>query len=335
MPTLHILPNFEVATTLNYRMDPFSVAAYRYIEYMSRRGWNIIHYGRPGSTPACTHVDIPFENNDQANRLAGEEIAKRKQPGDIIVCVYGIGNIGAAQSNPDLIVVEPAIGYAVSSVFAPYRVFTSYAHMHMYYGHHNMLMNPAWMDAVIPNGFEPSEFDYREQKDNYLLYFGRVITSKGVELCIHLAEQTGHKLLIAGPGRLEDIGMNHIPPHVEMLGLCDVNQRRALMSNAKALLGPTFYIEPFGNMVVEAMFSGTPVITTDWGGFTETNLHGVTGYRCRDWYDFLNAVNRIENIRPDVCRAVAEAKYTNDVVHDQHHVYMQKIAKQDYYAPHD
>jgi glycosyltransferase involved in cell wall biosynthesis len=302
---------------------------------MNRRGWNIIHYGRPGSTPLCTHVDIPFENNDQANQLAGEEIAKRKQPGDIIVCIYGYGNMGATQLNSDLKVVEPVIGYPVTSVFAPYRVFTSYAHMHMYCGHNNLLMNPPWFDAVIPNGFEISDFEYCEQKENYLLYFGRVIAAKGVELCIHLAEQTGNKLLIAGPGTLEDIGIKQVPPHVEMLGLCDANQRRILMSRAKALLGPTFYIEPFGNMVVEALFSGTPVITTDWGGFTETNIHGVTGYRCRDWYDFLNAVRQIDTIRPDVCRAVAEAKYTNDIVHDQHHKYMQKIVRLDYYSAHD
>lgn len=335
MTTLHILPNFATPTDLDHRTDPFSVATYRYIEYMAKHGWSMIHYGHTDSRPLCAHVPIPFENHEQSNRLAGEEIAKRKQPGDIIICFYGVGNIGAAQANTDLRAVEPAIGYAVDTVFAPYRVFTSQAHQHMYYGHHKMLMNPSWFDHVIPNGFEVSEFEYREEKEDYLLYFGRVISTKGVELCIHLAEQTGQRLVIAGPGSLSDIGIKQVPAHIEVVGVCNMEQRRSLMSRAKALLGPTFYIEPFGNMVVEALFSGTPAITTDWGGFTETNLHGVTGFRCRDWSDFKHAVRRIGDIRPDVCRALAEAKYTNDIVHAQHHRYLQKVAAANFYAEHN
>ena len=269
MTTLHVLPNFDRPTSLNYRMDPFSVSTYRFIEHMTKRGYNCIHYGHHESTPLCEHVSVYGNNHDEINRAAGEEIAKRKQPGDLIICNYGIGNQGAALMNPDLKAVEPAIGYAVDTVFAPYRVFTTYAQQHMFYGHHKMTMTPSWFDAVIPNGFDPDEFDYREEKQDYLLYFGRIIHSKGVELCMQLAEKTGNRLVLAGPGSVEDLGYPGLPSNVTAVGLCDAEQRRHLMSHAKALIGPTYYVEPFGNMVVEALFSGTPVITTDWGGFTQ------------------------------------------------------------------
>lgn len=332
MPTLHVLPNFATPTGLEHRTDPFSQGVYRFIEHMSRRGWPVIHYGRPESTVTCEHVDIPFENYDQANALAGEEIAKRKQQDDIIVAYYGTGNFGAAQANPDLKVIEPAIGYDTASVFAPYRVFTSYAQQHMYYGRNNMLMTPSWFDAVIPNGFEPSEFEYSEEKEDYLLIFGRVISTKGIALAAQLAVETGRQLIVAGAGSLESADVINPPDNIVHVGVCDAEQRRVLMSRAAALIAPTTYVEPFGNMVAEALFSGTPVITSDWGGFVDTNIHGITGYRCRDWQDFINAIDNIDKIQHKNCRQWAESNYTNDVVYNQMDRYFKKVTIGHFYA---
>lgn len=332
MTTLHVLPNFAAPTGLNTRTDPFTTSPYWFTNYMPKHGYRAIHYGHPDSQVNCEHVSVAQGDYDVMNRSAGEEIAKRKQPGDLIISLYGTGNYGAAVMNPDLKAIEAAIGYAVDTIFAPYRVFTSYAHMHLYYGYQKMLMNPSWYDTVIPNGFEPNEFEYSEKKKDYLLYFGRVITTKGVQLCIQVAQRTGHHLVIAGPGSLAEFGYDRAPDNVTVLGPCNAEQRRALMRDAKALIGPTYYVEPFGNMVVEALFSGTPVITTDWGGFTDTNLDGVTGYRCRDWSDFITAVNNIDQIKPSVCRAWAESKFTNEIVHEQMDRYFRKIMKSDFYA---
>lgn len=338
MPTLHILSNPESPVHPNNRIDPFSTAVIKFIDNMQALGWNCIHYGVVGCKVNCEVVicTTQIHNSHDANvkhynDVAAKEIANRKSGGDLIMCFHGWENREAAEYNKDLRIVEPSIGYTTKAIFAPYRVFVSYATMHMYYGERDMLMTPSWYDAVIPNAFTPSEFEFNANKKDYFLYFGRVVESKGINVAIQATKETGQKLIIAGPGRLSDLGYKEIPDHVTCVGPCDVEQRRNLMKDAKAILGPTYYVEPFGNMVAEGYFSGTPAITTDWGGFTETVVQGITGFRCREFKEFVDAINNIDKIDPAVCRQWAMDNYSEIVVHKKFNNYFKKIMALDFY----
>jgi glycosyltransferase involved in cell wall biosynthesis len=203
--------------------------------------------------------------------------------------------------------------------------------MHMFYGERGMLMEPSWFDAVIPNAFTPSEFEFSNTKKDYILYFGRVVESKGINVAIQATERSGHSLVIAGPGTLAELGYNEIPAHVTCFGVADVDQRRVLMRDAKAIIGPTYYVEPFGNMIAEGYFSGTPAITTDWGGFTETVVQGVTGFRCREMKDFVTALNNIDQISHADCRDWAWNNYEESVVHKKLDDYFKKILQSNFY----
>jgi glycosyltransferase involved in cell wall biosynthesis len=328
---IHVLVNPRTPTGLMNRVDPFAVHGFKYIKYLSQH-FEMVHYGIPGAQVDCEHVDIPTTPTEikRFNELAGEEIRKRASDGDIIACFFGVDNQLACEMNPNCKTVEPSIGYRANGIFAPYRVFTSYANMHMFYGERGMLMNPSWFDDVIPNPFTVNEFEYCEQKEDYFLYFGRVVEEKGVHLAIQATERLGKKLIIAGPGSLQSLGYSKTPDHVEMFGVANAEQRKELMRKAKCLIGLTHYVEPFGNMVIEANLSGTPSITTDWGGFTETVLEGKTGYRVRDFKSLLTAMDSIDKIDSCDCRAWG-LNFSDEIVHMKHKQYLNKVIKNQFY----
>jgi glycosyltransferase involved in cell wall biosynthesis len=152
-------------------------------------------------------------------------------------------------------------------------------------------------EVVIPNYFDKEDFEYKEEKEDYFLYLGRVYSGKGVDIAIDATKRAGVKLVIAGQ---KEEGYQ-LPDHVEYVGYADVPTRKRLMANAKASFIPSQYVEPFGGVQVENLLSGTPTITSDWGSFTENNLHGITGFRCRTMGDYVDAIKNIDEIHPEDC----------------------------------
>jgi glycosyltransferase involved in cell wall biosynthesis len=205
-----------------------------------------------------------------------------------------------------MICVEPGIGYA-GGHWARWKVWESYAIYHAYCGLQSVgSCRQDWYDVVIPNYFDREDFTYRgnDEKEDYFLYLGRVYSGKGCDVAFQAAERAGVHLKVAGqiePGY-------KIPDHVEYIGYADIETRRELMSKAKGSLIPSQYVEPFGGVQIENLFSGTPTITTDWGSFAENNLHGITGYRCRTMGDFVDAINAVKQgaISSESCRLWAE-----------------------------
>jgi len=313
----------------------------------------VIHYGHERSDVECDeHVTVT--NDDILKKTYGDynwkkeffkhaagdfahtaftysaiaEVFKRRTQGDFILCFWGWGHQKIAdQFNSECLVVEPGIGYPPETSFAQFKVYESYAVMHNHYGLRK-ITNPPWYDCVIPNYFEPDDFDFKREKGNYFLYLGRIIRGKGIDVVVHLAKKMGFRLIIAGQGSLEDeLGEKNPPSNIQYVGYADLEKRKNLMANAKALFLPTAYIEPFGGVVVEAMMSGTPVITCDWGVFNETVLHGITGYRCRTIDQFEWAVRNIDKISPQACRDWAVNNYSTDRVRKMYEEYFDMLLK--------
>ncbi|XYW68604.1 glycosyltransferase [Oscillospiraceae bacterium LTW-04] len=258
------------------------------------------------------------------NMNAISAILKNKQERDILLCPMGIYQKPIADA-VGLLTIESGIGYP--AVFAPHRIFESYAWMHYIYGKLK-IDDGVWYDAVIPNYFDPDDFPFQPNKQDYLLYFGRIISRKGVKVASDIAKATGHQLYVVGQGSLDNPneGLSlGLEKHILYKPAVGPEERAELLGNAKAVLMPTFYLEPFGGVNIEAQLCGTPVITTDWGAFPETVLHGVTGYRCRVFEEFCWAVDNISNIDPIKCREWSEKNYSMKRISKMYEEYFQRV----------
>lgn len=347
----HALGIAHTITSQAYTACAFTMKVLKFCKMMHQRGHTVYYYGHEKSEVECTeHINVlpdeifrkvygdydyktkffAYDVNDEAyntfDKNAIEAIKARKQPGDFLLCFWGAGNRRIAEAHGDMLVVEPGIGYPVNSGhFARWRVYESYAILHGTNGPtHVAQCLEDWYHVVIPNYFDPEDFTYSPVKKDYFLYLGRVYSGKGVHIAIQVCKKLGVKLVIAGQGSLKEMGYEE-DELIQHVGYADWQKRKDLLAGAKGLFLASQYCEPFGGTSIEALFSGTPIITTDWGAFTENNIHGVTGYRCRTMDHFLWAAKNIDKINPAVCRKFALDNFGIEKVAQMYEEYFQMV----------
>lgn len=269
------------------------------------------HYHNAQHDPRAPHWV-----NFNANVITA--LGSRARKGDFLCIIFGYAQKPIADAVPLLKAVEYGIGY--HHTFAQHRVFESYAWMHSVYAAEKTSdRDGIWFDDVVHPFFNPRDFRVSHEKEDYLLYMGRMIDRKGVNIAVEIAQACGRRLIGAGPGTP--------PKGMEYVGEVGVEERARLLARAHAVLMPTVYIEPGGNVAIEAMASGTPVITTDWGVFTETVKPGRTGFRCRTLQEFVDAVRNVGELdRPHAIRTYAISKFSLDVIGAEYERYFKRLS---------
>jgi glycosyltransferase involved in cell wall biosynthesis/SAM-dependent methyltransferase len=353
----HCLGVQHTITNKEYIACAFTQKVLKFCEMMTDLGHTVFHYGNEGADLRCTEniavlsrEEFDYKSHDHHSKLftydisgpvyktfnarAIVEIGKRKQTGDFLLAFWGVGHQPICDAHPDMIVVEPGIGYG--DMFAKYKVFESYA---IYHAYHNIkhvkecfvLDDEFENDAIIPNYYNISEFE-TDEKDDYFLFVGRVGLAKGLGRAIKMTKAVGARLVVAGQNAetgFREEGFWPIPDHVEYVGYIGVEQRKRLMARAKAVVCFSRFIEPFCGVHVEAMLSGTPVITCDWGAMTEFNVHGVTGFRCRTLDEMIEAARNIHTINPAKCREWAMSNFSVEVIGPKYERYFERILKKE------
>jgi len=185
--------------------------------------------------------------------------------------------------------------------------------------------------ATVYNGLNIRDFDFMEQPDDYLLYFGRIHHDKGTAEAISIAKKSKRKLLIAGIIQDEGYFKEKIEPElneqIQYIGHAGPEKRNALLGKALALLHPINFNEPFGMSVAEAMLCGTPVIAFNKGSMPELIKHEKTGFLVDDIEGAVKAVSRIGNINRIDCREWATAEFSSEkMVDDYLRLYQQILA---------
>ena len=345
----HCLAVPHTISNSDYVACAYTQKVVKFCKMMKQRGHYIIHYGHEDSVVECDE-NVSVVSKETFNELYGndnykhkffeydtknsvyqefhknaiEEVGKRKEKNDFLLAFWGYGVKDVCDAHSDMICVEPGIGYT-SAPFCKWAVFESYALLHSQMGIQKVSRcNPEWYWSVIPNYFDIDDFEYSSEKEDYFLFVGRVYDGKGIHIAIQVTKQIGAKLLVCGQNNLKDCGYTETPDHVTEIGYVGKEKRKELMSKAKGAVIASLYTEPFGGVQIEMLLSGTPTITTDWGAFTENNIHGITGYRCRTFEHFCWAAKNIENISPENCRNFG-LNFTLDKVGKMYEEYFKSV----------
>lgn len=163
--------------------------------------------------------------------------------------------------------------------------------------------------GVVYNGIDVESFPFRSQKEDYLLFLGRLSEEKGTHLAIEVARRRGERLVLAG--KVDRVDREYFQEKVEPLidgdrvryvGEADAARKRELFVGARCLLHPVTWPEPFGLVMAEAMACGTPVIGLRMGSVPEVVAHGETGFVVDNLDEMIAAIDRLVEIDPSRCR---------------------------------
>jgi len=170
--------------------------------------------------------------------------------------------------------------------------------------------------SVVPNPIDCGEWPFQEEKDDFLLWIGRMSPDKGPHRAIAAAREAGARLVLAGPVQpgQEKFFAEEVEPAVgkdgvEYVGEADADRKRDLYTRARALLMPIRWPEPFGLVMVEAAACGTPVIAFAEGSAPEVVQDGETGFVVDDEHAMAAAIGRLGEIEPSRCRRACEERF--------------------------
>lgn len=178
---------------------------------------------------------------------------------------------------------------------------------------------------AVYNAIPFSKYTLREQvaSDAPLMFLGRIERIKGAHTAIKVAKATGHQLLLAGnvsPLPEEQAYFKQeIEPHIDgekiiYTGALNDEQKNHYLGQAKALLFPIEWNEPFGMVMTEAMACGTPVIGFGKGSVPEVVQNGITGFITATEEEMIAAVAKLPFINRVACRETAERMFDVPVV---------------------
>lgn len=250
---------------------------------------------------------------EELRKNSAREIRARMQVRDFVLCIQGWWHqpVIAELTEKEIIACEPGIGY--TGVFSRFRCYESYAWKHFLYGQQMKGCGcERAYDVVIPNYYDPQEFICENvQKKDYALFMARLNGDKGILEAALATQRAGVPLWVAGQDGGHAVAQQvKDMPHVKYLGVLCGAEKIRILSEARCLLAPVTYIEPFGGVAVEAMLCGTPAITSDAGAYTETVQHGVTGYRCSTLSEYAQGIRDAAGLSSEACKRWALDRYS-------------------------
>ena len=184
---------------------------------------------------------------------------------------------------------------------------------------------------VVGNGFKLSEYTFSDKRDGPLGWVGRVSPEKGLEDAVYVANKLKERLYVWG--HIEDKKYALMVKNLDSSGLLswrgflNTSKLQGELRQCRALINTPKWNEAYGNVVVEAMACGVPVVAYKRGGPSEIIKHGHTGFLADpdnkdELLQYLKKINLIDRIN---CRIWAENNASANIFADKVENWLKKI----------
>ena len=177
--------------------------------------------------------------------------------------------------------------------------------------------------TYLSSGVDLSLYKFCPQPDNYLAWLGRIAPEKALEDAVEAAQLANIPLKIMGKIQDEDywqkICQSYPNAPMEYLGFLSTTDMQQQLRSCKALLMTPRWIEAFGNVAIEALACGVPVIAYRRGGPAEIVIDGKTGFLVEpdSVKGLVSAIARLPEIDRANCRQSAETDYSLEALGDR------------------
>jgi glycosyltransferase involved in cell wall biosynthesis len=172
-----------------------------------------------------------------------------------------------------------------------------------------------WL-ATVHHGLPLALYCFHPKPRDYFAFMGRISPEKRCDRAVEIALACRTPLRIAAKVDPSDRAyfesfiepmLDH--PLITFVGEIDDADKDQFLGNARALLMPIDWPEPFGLVLIESLACGTPVIAYGQGAIPELLDEGKTGYIVYNQRDAIAAARAIERIDRRVCRETFERRF--------------------------
>ena len=187
---------------------------------------------------------------------------------------------------------------------------------------------------ILGNGFELSKYSFQEKKNGPLAWVGRVAPEKGLEDAVYVANRMGEKLNVWGYVQDKEyasrIEQTYPSGQICWKGFLPTNEFQKELGQCRALINTPKWNEAYGNVVVEAMACGVPVVAYKKGGPGEIIQHGETGFlvKADDKENLLLNLKKIDSINRKKCREWVENNASSNIFADKVVSWLKKVIKE-------
>jgi UDP-glucose:tetrahydrobiopterin glucosyltransferase len=170
--------------------------------------------------------------------------------------------------------------------------------------------------VVGGSGVDPAVYEYCDTPTDALAWLGRISPEKALEDAVAAAMRTGITLKIMGkiqdPDYWAQIQQDYPTAPIEYLGFLPTHELQQALRTCKGMLMTPRWVEAFGNVAIEALACGVPVIAYRRGGPAEIIADGKTGFLVEpdSIEGLVAAIDRLDEIDRADCRYAAETVFS-------------------------